>query len=146
MPKVQVVDMRVEFLETKRQSTFSRALLEEMQARLQNGEQTMLLLNRRGFSSFMVCRQCGERMICENCSVVMTLHRRDRRMLCHLCGFAEKIPEACPKCGSDQIQFNNCQPRALRVWIATAPEPRALLRASFSVFEMVISTFSSEPR
>jgi len=105
MPNVHVVDMRAEFLDTKRQSTFSRALLEEMEARLKNGEQTMLLLNRRGFSSFMVCRRCGERMLCENCSVVMTLHRRDRRMLCHLCGFAEKIPEACPKCGSDQIQF-----------------------------------------
>ena len=105
MPHVHVVDMRAEFLETKRQSTFSRALLEEMEARLKNGEQTMLLLNRRGFSSFMVCRQCGERMLCENCSVVLTLHRRDRRMLCHMCGFAEKVPEACPKCGSDQIQF-----------------------------------------
>lgn len=105
MPKVQVIDMRAEFLETKRQSTFSRALLEEMEARLKNGEQTILLLNRRGFSSFMVCRQCGERMLCENCSVVLTLHRRDRRMLCHMCGFAEKVPAACPKCGSDQIQF-----------------------------------------
>jgi primosomal protein N' (replication factor Y) len=105
MPQVRIIDMRTEFLETKRQSTFSRALLEEMEARLKNGEQTILLLNRRGFSSFMVCRQCGERMLCENCSVVLTLHRRDRRMLCHMCGFAEKVPEACPKCGSDQIQF-----------------------------------------
>jgi primosomal protein N' (replication factor Y) len=65
----------------------------------------MLLLNRRGFSSFMVCRQCGDRMLCENCSVVLTLHRRDRRMLCHMCGFAEKVPTVCPKCASDQIQF-----------------------------------------
>jgi primosomal protein N' (replication factor Y) len=105
MPEVHVVDMRAEFLETKKQATFSRALMEEMEARLKNGEQTMLLLNRRGFSSFMVCRQCGERMVCENCSVVMTLHRRDRRMLCHMCGFAEKVPVACPKCASEQIQF-----------------------------------------
>jgi primosomal protein N' (replication factor Y) len=105
LPKVRVVDMRAEFLETKRQTTFSRALMEEIEARLKNGEQTMLLLNRRGFSSFMVCRQCGERMLCENCSVVLTLHRRDRRMLCHMCGFAEKIPVVCPKCQSDQIQF-----------------------------------------
>ena len=105
MPQVQVVDMRSEFLDTKRQATFSRALLEEMASRLKNGEQTMLLLNRRGFSSFMVCRQCGERMVCENCSVVMTLHRRDRRMLCHMCGFAEKVPTLCSKCHSDQIQF-----------------------------------------
>jgi primosomal protein N' (replication factor Y) (superfamily II helicase) len=105
MPQVQVVDMRVEFLETKRQDSFSRKLLEDMHQRLAQGEQTMLLLNRRGFSSFMVCRACGDRLLCQNCSVVLTHHRRDRRMLCHLCGFAEKIPSACPKCGSDKIQF-----------------------------------------
>jgi primosomal protein N' (replication factor Y) len=105
MPQVQVVDMRVEFLETKRQDSFSRKLLEDMQQRLAQGEQTMLLLNRRGFSSFMVCRACGDRLLCQNCSVVLTHHRRDRRMLCHLCGFAEKIPAACPKCASDKIQF-----------------------------------------
>jgi primosomal protein N' (replication factor Y) len=105
MPEVEIIDMRVEFLETKKQATFSRKLLEEMQRRLEQGEQTMLLLNRRGFSSFMVCRACGERQQCENCSVVLTHHRRDRRMLCHYCGYAEKVPNECPKCGSDYIQF-----------------------------------------
>lgn len=105
LPEVRVIDMRREFLETKKQAIFSRSLIEEMEARLQQGEQTMLLLNRRGFSSFMVCRACGERMSCANCSVVLTHHRRDRRMLCHYCGYAERIPSACPKCGSDYIQF-----------------------------------------
>jgi len=105
MPDVEIVDMRVEFLETKRQSTFSRKLLEEMSQRLTQGEQTMLLLNRRGFSSFMICRACGERLMCTNCSVVLTHHRRDRRMLCHYCGYAEKVPTECPKCGSDHVQF-----------------------------------------
>jgi len=105
MPEVEIVDMRLEFLETKRQSTFSRRLLEEMNRRLAAGEQTMLLMNRRGFASFMVCRSCGERMLCSNCSVGLTQHRRDRRMLCHYCGFADKIPEKCPACGSEYIQF-----------------------------------------
>ena len=105
LPDVEVIDMRAEFLETKRQSTFSRKLLEELQSRLAHGEQAMLLLNRRGFSSFMICRACGERMLCENCSVVLTHHRRDRRMLCHYCGYSEKIPSECTKCGSDYIQF-----------------------------------------
>jgi primosomal protein N' (replication factor Y) len=105
LPKVEVVDMRTEFLETKKQATFSRRLLEEMGKRLEQREQTMLLLNRRGFSSFMVCRACGERLECANCSVVLTHHRRDRRMLCHYCGYAEKIPSECPKCRSDYIQF-----------------------------------------
>lgn len=105
LPEVQVVDMRVEFLETRRQAIFSRKLLEEMQQRLAQGEQTILLLNRRGFSSFMVCRACGERLQCANCAVVLTHHKRDRRMLCHYCGYAEEIPSECPKCGSDYIQF-----------------------------------------
>jgi primosomal protein N' (replication factor Y) len=105
MPTVKIVDMRVEFLETKRQPTFSRELLDQIRLRLEQREQVMLLLNRRGFSSFMVCRACGERLLCANCSVVLTHHRRDRRMLCHYCGFAAKIPNACPKCGSDHIQF-----------------------------------------
>ncbi len=105
MPEVEIVDMRMEFLETKKQSTFSRKLLDEMKGRLEEGEQTMLLLNRRGFSSFLVCRSCGERMQCVNCSVTLTHHRRDRQMLCHTCGYADKIPLNCPQCGSEYIQF-----------------------------------------
>ncbi|MGA8029561.1 MAG: primosomal protein N' [Bryobacteraceae bacterium] len=105
MPEVRIIDMRVEFLETKRQATFSRILLKEIEQRVAHGEQTILLLNRRGFSSFMICRACGERLMCENCSVILTHHKRDRRMLCHYCGYAEKIPTECPKCGSDYIQF-----------------------------------------
>ncbi len=105
LPEVHIVDMRTEFLETRRQATFSRKLLEEMEQRLGQGEQTILLLNRRGFSSFMVCRACGERLQCANCAVALTHHKRDRRMLCHYCGYAEKVPSECPKCGSDYIQF-----------------------------------------
>ncbi|MGH9654594.1 MAG: replication restart helicase PriA, partial [Bryobacteraceae bacterium] len=105
LPQVELVDMRTEFLETRKQATFSRRLLEAMTKRLELREQTILLQNRRGFSSFMVCRACGERLECANCSVVLTHHRRDRRMLCHYCGYAEKIPAQCPKCGSDYIQF-----------------------------------------
>ncbi|MBK9166695.1 MAG: primosomal protein N' [Bryobacterales bacterium] len=105
MPEVDLIDMRVEFLETRRQRTFSRRLLEAIGHRLRNGEQTMLLLNRRGFSTFVACRACGARVECVNCSVTLTYHRRDRRMLCHLCGYAEKVPSACPKCHSEQIYF-----------------------------------------
>jgi primosomal protein N' (replication factor Y) len=105
LPEVEIVDMRLEFLETRQQAMFSRKLLEAMQQRLAQSGQVMLLLNRRGFSSFMICRACGERMTCTNCSVVLTHHRRDRRMLCHYCGYADPVPTVCPKCGSDYIQF-----------------------------------------
>jgi primosomal protein N' (replication factor Y) (superfamily II helicase) len=105
MPEVELIDMRVEFLETRRQSTFSRRLLEAIRARLEAREQVMLLLNRRGFSSFVTCRACGERVECVNCSLTLTYHRRDRRLLCHVCGYAERVPQACPKCTSEHIQF-----------------------------------------
>ena len=62
-------------------------------------------MNRRGFSSFVACRACGERVQCVNCSVTLTYHRRDRRMLCHYCSYAERVPEACPKCGSEHVYF-----------------------------------------
>ncbi len=105
MPEVELIDMRQEFLETRKQNTFSRRMLDAIGHRLENGEQTMLLLNRRGFSSFVACRSCGERLECVNCSVTLTYHRRDRRMLCHYCNYAERVPSKCPKCDSEYIQF-----------------------------------------
>ncbi len=105
LPKVELIDMREEFLETRKQATFSRRLVEAIGQRLENGEQTMLLLNRRGFSSFVACRSCGERVQCRNCSVTLTYHRRDRRLLCHYCGYAERVPSICPKCRSEHIYF-----------------------------------------
>src|SRR5579871_5283646 len=105
LPTVALVDMREEFLETRKQSTFSRKLIEAIGQRLDNREQTMLLLNRRGFSSFVACRTCGERIQCQNCAVTLTYHRRDRRLLCHYCGYAERVPSICPKCQSEHIYF-----------------------------------------
>jgi len=105
MPDVEVVDMRVEFLESKKNATFSRRLVELIDQRVTDGEQVMLLLNRRGFSTSVACRSCGERVTCVNCAVALTFHRRDRRMLCHYCSHAERIPEKCPKCGSEHIYF-----------------------------------------
>jgi primosomal protein N' (replication factor Y) len=105
MPEVELIDMRVEFLETRKQSTFSRRLLTAISEKLRAGEQVMLLHNRRGFSSFVACRSCGERVQCINCSLTLTFHRRDRRMLCHYCSYAEKVPAVCPKCKSEHIYF-----------------------------------------
>jgi primosomal protein N' (replication factor Y) len=105
LPDVRLIDMRVEFLETRKQSLFSRALVGAIDERLTNNEQVMLLLNRRGFSSFMACRKCGERLQCVNCAVTLTFHRRDQRMLCHYCNYATRVPKVCPKCGSEHIYF-----------------------------------------
>jgi len=105
MPHVEIIDMREEFLQTRRQATFSRRLHEAMRERLEAGEQVMLLLNRRGFSSFVTCRKCGWRMECVNCSVTLTWHRRDKRMLCHYCSYAARVPDLCPQCESEYLQF-----------------------------------------
>jgi primosomal protein N' (replication factor Y) (superfamily II helicase) len=105
MPKVELIDMRQEFLEVRKQNTFSRRLVEAVSGRIEDGEQTMVLLNRRGFSTHVACRSCGERIQCINCALTLTYHKRDRRLLCHCCGYAEKVPSVCPKCQSEHIYF-----------------------------------------
>jgi primosomal protein N' (replication factor Y) len=105
MPEVELIDLRTEFLETRKQGTFSRRLLTAIGEKLEAGEQVMLLHNRRGFSSFAACRSCGERVQCINCSVTLTFHKRDRRMLCHYCSYAERVPSQCSKCQSEHIYF-----------------------------------------
>jgi primosomal protein N' (replication factor Y) len=105
MPNVELIDMRQEFLETRKQATFSRRLKDAIAERLTSGEQSMLLLNRRGFSSFVTCRACGWRMECPNCAVTLTWHRRDRRMLCHYCNTAQRTPTRCPQCDSEYLQY-----------------------------------------
>lgn len=105
MPEVEIVDQRIEFLETGQQRTFSRRLVEMVRQRLDSREQVMLLMNRRGFSSFVACRSCGHRIECVNCAVTLTFHRRDRRLLCHYCNYAERVPQLCPQCQSEHIYF-----------------------------------------
>ena len=105
MPRVEVIDMRQEFLETRRHAIFSRKLSEAIRERLANNEQAMVLLNRRGFATFVACRSCGARVECINCSVTLTWHKRDRRLLKHYCGYAERVPSVCAKCQSEHVHF-----------------------------------------
>ena len=125
MPVVEIIDLRQEFLETKKNALFSRRLVEAVTQKLALKEQVMLLINRRGFSSFVACRACGHRVPCVNCSATLTYHKRDRRLLCHLCGYAEKVPELCPECGSDHIQFLGAGSEKIEEELRTAfPEAR----------------------
>jgi len=105
MPRVELIDMREEFLDTRVNALFSRRLVEAVQAKIEAGEQVMLLMNRRGFSSAVACRSCGERIQCVNCAVPMTWHKRDNRLLCHYCNYAARVPARCPKCDSEHIHF-----------------------------------------
>src|SRR5207249_11994616 len=74
-------------------------------ARLDRGEQTMILLNRRGYATFLLCRRCGFTFQCNSCSVAMTYHRSIEKLLCHYCGLARRPPARCPECDSEYIHY-----------------------------------------
>jgi primosomal protein N' (replication factor Y) len=105
MPEVEIVDMRSEFHETGEERDVSRKLFAEITERLARGEQTLILLNRRGYAPVVLCRSCGESVQCENCAISMTLHQRRARLECHYCGFTRAVPKTCPKCQSEYVQF-----------------------------------------
>ncbi len=104
LPKVHVVDMREELKEGNR-SMFSRRLHAALAERLERGEQTVLLLNRRGFSTFVMCRSCGYVAGCPECDISLTYHSRSDNLRCHYCGHAELAPKVCPECASEHIRF-----------------------------------------
>jgi len=105
LPEVELIDMRQEFQETGREQVLSRRLIEEVTARLERGEQAMILLNRRGYSAFVMCRACGDSIECKNCAIALTHHKREHKLMCHYCGYQQAVPKTCPKCGSDYVQF-----------------------------------------
>lgn len=104
LPAVQVVDMRQE-LRKHAESNFSTELLDEIQIRMSRGEQSILMLNRRGYSSFIMCRDCGFVLQCPNCDISLTLHMDTHTMKCHYCGHEEPIPKICPNCQSHKIRY-----------------------------------------
>ena len=105
LPAVEIVNMREEYSIAGKQTVFSRRLLEVIEQRLELGEQSMVLLNRRGFAAFLLCRHCGFNFQCTSCSVAMTYHRGIHRLLCHYCGQARQPPSKCTECGSEYVQF-----------------------------------------
>lgn len=106
MPEVTVVDMRREIGNGNR-SVFSGLLMQKLRACMHRGEQAMLLMNRRGYNSFVSCRSCGLTMKCPNCDVALTYHLSggDGRLHCHYCGFVTDTPSTCPQCASRYIRY-----------------------------------------
>ena len=104
IPQVQVVDFR-DYIGQNEASNFTPVLLEAIQDRLEKGEQTVLMLNRRGYSSFVMCRECGTVDTCPICDISLTLHMDTKTMNCHYCGFTKNIPQACPNCASRSIRY-----------------------------------------
>ncbi|MGD0908765.1 MAG: primosomal protein N' [Candidatus Acidiferrales bacterium] len=102
---VEIVDLRGDFKKTHRAGPLSSKLTEAIGVRLAEGTQSLILLNRRGYSWFVLCRSCGAGIQCENCSISLAYHKQRDRLECHYCGFTRRVPKTCPKCASEHIYF-----------------------------------------
>ena len=101
----ELVDMRDVFKRFGKDVALSPELLDAVAETHARGEQVIILLNRRGFSQFVLCRTCGETLKCKNCDITLTFHRGDGKLLCHYCNYREKAPRTCPHCSSEYLYF-----------------------------------------
>ncbi len=104
LPKVNIIDMREELRQGNRQ-IFSNQLIESLQQTVDRGEQAILFLNRRGYATFIMCRECGHVINCKQCDIAMTYYRQKNVLRCHYCNKIETIPQYCPNCGSESIRY-----------------------------------------
>ena len=104
LPKVEIIDLREELASGNR-TMISGRLYEEIETNLKNKHQTILFLNRRGYSTFVMCRDCGYTVKCKNCNITMTYHLNQDKLKCHYCGYEEKKVTTCPNCESKNIKY-----------------------------------------
>lgn len=104
LPQVDIVDMRCE-IDEGNMSIFSHRLQDEINENIKNHKQTILFINKRGFSSFVSCRKCGYVMQCPNCNVSLTYHKSINKMVCHYCDYMQNVVSICPSCGSKHIKY-----------------------------------------
>lgn len=105
LARAEVIDMREVFARRKKPTVFSEELLAAIEQTHDRREQTIILLNRRGYSSFILCRSCGESIECPNCDVTLTYHRGDSTLVCHYCNHRQRAPSQCPTCASKYIYY-----------------------------------------
>lgn len=125
LPKVDIVDMRKE-LQEKNYGVLSRKLQQALVQTAAEGEQAIVLLNRRGHSTFVMCRDCGESIVCPHCAVALVYHKKEERLFCHYCGNTATIPTECPKCHSRRIKYFGTGTEKAEAQLAELPEVRVL--------------------
>jgi len=127
MPEIHLVDLEKEAREEKKFILFSYLLKEKIKDRLEKGEQVIIFLNRRGFSSMAMCSKCGYIYECENCSVSLTYHKSIEKLMCHFCGGMTNKPKFCIKCGSSELKFSGIGTQKVeRALNAIFPDARIL--------------------
>ena len=147
LPKCEIVDLRQELREGNR-SILSTRLQELMEERLQNGQQTMLFLNRRGKSAFMSCRACGFVVKCPHCDVSLSEHRGGV-MVCHYCGYRQPVPKVCPSCGSKYISGFKAGTQKIEAMVAKRFPQARILRMDYDTtrakdsYEKILQAFSN---
>ena len=104
LPEIEIVDLRQELANGNR-SILSTSLHDAIEQNLKEKRQTILFLNRRGFSTFIICRNCGYTAKCKNCNINLTYHSNKNKLKCHYCGYEMPILKTCPECGSEQIRY-----------------------------------------
>src|ERR1700719_2089707 len=105
MAEVRIADLREDFRRTHKADPISQDLRSAIARELEAGRQSIVLINRRGYSWVVLCRTCGAAILCENCSIALTYHKKRGRLACHYCGFSRPVPRVCPKCNSEHIYF-----------------------------------------
>ncbi|MGD9562383.1 MAG: primosomal protein N' [Pyrinomonadaceae bacterium] len=105
LARAELVDMREVFRQAGKDIVISKQLAEAIKNTHAKGEQSIILLNRRGFSQFVLCRSCGESLRCKNCDITLTYHRGDPKLICHYCGFRAQVPKRCPFCDGEYLYF-----------------------------------------
>ena len=127
MPLIRIVDLRQERRKEKAAAILSEKLRGAIGDRLEKKEQTILFLNRRGFSTSLLCSNCGKARDCPNCSVALTFHRSNARLSCHLCGHSAAVPKRCPECGQDALIYAGFGTEKVEANVA-AIFPKAVVR------------------
>lgn len=125
LPQVEIVDMRRELAE-KNYSVLSRRLQQELVQTAAEGEQAIVLLNRRGYSTFVMCRDCGYTITCPHCAVALVYHSAGEDMRCHYCGNTAPVPDECPNCHSRRIKFFGTGTQKAEQELERLPEVRVL--------------------
>ena len=126
LPEVITADMNLE-RQNGNASDFSSELLEALEHNLEQGRQSIILLNRRGHNTFVSCRSCNEVMSCPSCSISLTYHSANDRLMCHYCGYSVPAPKACPACGSERLRYSGAgTQRAEQELAEIFPEARLL--------------------